>query len=142
MDRLGPTTCPLTGLASLSMLAVRLEQIYNHCHLSGVRPSEAYALLVIDPNLGDRPPLVRDAIRVLIADEVRRSFSASETQAEVGTRIAILAAHTNGLRRAGVSLVRRLQRMPVLSDCELVTWIRPLPDEPGELSRFVLDLGF
>ena len=139
--RIEPTTSPLTGLASVGMLTLALEQVYEHCRQRQVRPSEAFALLVLQAEFSDRSTLVRDALRVMVADELRRAFTGGETTAEVGNRFVILAAHTSGLRRTGLGVLRRLRRVPALKVMPLDAWIQPLPDHPGELTRFVLEIG-
>jgi hypothetical protein len=135
-------TDPLTGLASLAMLSLRLEEIYGHCRALGMRPSTAFALLVIEPDLGERTPLVRDAVRVLVADEATRTFSHGETVAVSGSRLIVLAANTAGLPRDGVGMVERLRQLTVLRDTPIASWIEPLPDEHVDTNRFVLDLAF
>ncbi len=139
--RVEPTTSPLTGLASVGLLTLALEHVYAHCQQRRVLPSEAFALLILETEFSDRSPVARDAVRVMIADEVRRTFTGGETIAEVGNRLVILGAHTSGLRRSAVGLLRRLRRVRVLKDTHLSAQIRPLPDDPGELTRFVLEMG-
>ena len=135
-------TDSLTGLASLGMLSLRLEEIYGHCEALGMRPSTAFALLVIEPNLGDRTPLVRDAVRVLVADEATRTFSHGETIAVSGSRLIVLAANTAGLPRDGVGMVQRLKQLAVLKETPIASWIELLPDEHVDTNRFVLELAF
>lgn len=135
-------TDALTGLASLGVLSLRLEEIYGHCEALGMRPSTAFGLLVIEPDLGERTPLVRDAVRVLIADEAIRTFSHGETIAVSGSRLIVLAANTAGLPRDGVGLVERLKQLAVLKDIQIASWIAQLPDEHVDTNRFVLELAF
>ena len=135
-------TDALTGLASLGMLSMRLEEIYGHCEALGMRPSTAFALLVIEPDLGERTPLVRDAVRVLVADEATRTFSHGETIAVSGSRLIVLAANTAGLPRDGVGMVERLKQLAVLKETPIASWIELLPDEHVDTNRFVLELAF
>jgi hypothetical protein len=135
-------TDALTGLASLGMLSLRLEEIYGHCEALGMRPSTSFALLVIEPDLGERTPLVRDAVRVLVADEATRTFSHGETIAVAGSRFIVLAANTAGLPRDGVGMVERLRQLSALKDASIASWIEQLPDEHVDTNRFVLELAF
>jgi hypothetical protein len=135
-------TDALTGLASLSMLSLRLEEMYGHCEALGIRPSMAFALLMIEPELGERTPLVRDAVRVLVADEATRTFSHGETVAVSGSRLMVLAANTAGLPRDGVGMVERLRQLAVLKETPIASWIEQLPDEHVDTNRFVLELAF
>ncbi len=132
----------LTGLASLGMLSLRLEEIYGHCEALGMRPSTSFALLLIEPDLGERTPLVRDAVRVLVADEATRTFSHGETIAVSGSRLIVLAANTAGLPRDGVGMVERLKQLAVLKETQIMSWIEQLPDEHVDTNRFVLELAF
>jgi hypothetical protein len=132
----------LTGLASLSMLSLRLEEIYGHCEALGMRPSTTFALLVIEPDLGRCTPLVRDAVRVLVADEAARTFSHGETVAVSGSRLLVLAANTAGLPRSGVGMVERLQQLAVLKEIHIATWLEPLSDSRANINSFVLDVAF
>jgi hypothetical protein len=138
----GLDTDALTGLASLSMLSLRLEEMYGHCEALGIRPSTAFALLMIEPELGERTPLVRDAVRVLVADEAARTFSHGETVAVSGSRLMVLAANTAGLPRDGVGMVERLRQLVVLKETPIASWIEQLPDEHVDTNRFVLELAF
>jgi GGDEF domain-containing protein len=135
-------TDALTGLASLGMLSLRLEDIYSHCEALGIRPSTAFALLMIEPDLNDRNPLVRDAVRVLVADEATRTFSHGETVAVSGSRFIVLAANTAGLPRDGVGMVERLRQLAVLKELHIASWMEPIPDEHVDTNRFVLELAF
>ncbi len=135
-------TDALTGLASLGMLSLRLEGIYGHCEALGMRPSTAFALFVIEPDLGERTPLMRDAVRVLVADEATRTFSHGETIAVSGSRLMVLAANTAGLARDGVGMVERLKQLAGLKDTMIASWIALLPDEHVDTNRFVLELAF
>jgi hypothetical protein len=135
-------TDALTGLASLSMLSLRLEEIYGHCEALGMRPSTTFAILVMEPDLGQCTPLVRDAMRVLMADEAARTFSHGETVAVSGSRLIVLAANTAGLPRAGVGMVERLQQLAVLKETQIATWLVSLPDDRADISSFVLDVAF
>jgi GGDEF domain-containing protein len=132
---------PLTGLYSLAQLIARLEEIYQHCANRNVTTSSAFALLVIEPDLDSVEPVVRDAVRVLLADEVRRSFAEAETQAAIGQRIVVLAAHTSGLSRAASGLARRLRRHGALKHRAIRMTIEPLPDDASRLAQFLVELG-
>jgi hypothetical protein len=132
----------LTGLASLGMLSLRLEEMYGHCEALGMRPSKAFALLMIEPDLAERTPLVRDAVRVLVADEATRTFSHGETVAVSGSRLIVLAANTAGLPRDGVGMVERLKQLAVLKEVSIASWMAALPDEHVDTNRFVLELAF
>ena len=136
------STDGLTGLASLTALSQRLDEIYGHCEALGISPSSTFALFVMDPDLGQRPALVRDAVRVLVADEAVRTFCHGETVAISGDRVIVLAALTAGLPRTGLGMVDRLHQLSVLKETQMMSWIEPLPDERVDISRFVLELAF
>jgi mRNA-degrading endonuclease toxin of MazEF toxin-antitoxin module len=135
-------TDALTGLASLGTLSLRLEEIYRYCETLGMRPSTAFALLLIEPDLSERTPLVRDAVRVLVADEATRTFSHGETIAVSGSRLIVLAANTAGLPRDGVGMVERLRQVAGLREIQIASRIEELPDEHVDTSHFVLELAF
>ena len=62
---------PTTGLARVSVLELRLRQVYEHCAALGVEPDLVYALVVVDASLVDHALFERNAARVALADEVR-----------------------------------------------------------------------
>jgi GGDEF domain-containing protein len=132
---------PLTGLYSLAQLITRLEEIYQHCADCNIATSSAFALLVIEPDLESVEHVAHDAVRVLVADEVRRSFAEGETQAAIGQRIVVLAAHTSGLTRAAAGLSRRMRRHSVLKHRAIRMSIEPLPDDLSHLAQFLVELG-
>lgn len=135
-------TDALTGLASVGQLGVRLNEMYEHCAALGVRPSNSFALFVMEPDFGHRSPLVRDASRVLIADEISRTFQHGETLAVSGERFIVLAANTPGFSRACTSMVDRLVQIPAVKNADITGWMEPLPDKQVDVSRFVLELAF
>jgi hypothetical protein len=133
-------TDPLTGLATPSVLALRMRQVYDQCAALGLDPRVAYALLVISVELPARSPLVRDAARVMLADRVAAVFATGETTCAAGDVICVLASRTPALHDALQDLVLQVRSLSVLEGAPILAWIEDLPAERGQLQAFLHDV--
>jgi hypothetical protein len=132
---------PLTGLATLPVLELRLRQIYDQCAALGVEATQAFGLIVVDADLAGRPPLVREAARVVLADRVTAAFHDGETVAEAHGPIVVLASRTSELADRVADLEESLGSLAVLGGAPLLIWVEPLPADASQLTEFVLDLA-
>ena len=123
-------TDALTGLATVSVLGLRLQQVHDQCAALGVDARQVYALVVIDVDLAGRPPLFRDAARVVVADRVAATFSTGETVCETGGPIVVLASRTPVLHAQLADLEIRIGGLAILESSPVLVWVEDLPDQP------------
>lgn len=131
---------PTTGLARVSVLELRLRQVYEHCAALGVDPDLVYALVVIDASLVDHPLFERNAARVALADEVRALFGTGETVAGHGDRVLVLVSRTPELDDRVAILEAAVHTHSLLRHDPIATWVERLPPHAEGLRRFVDDL--
>jgi len=128
---------PATGLVTLPVLRVRLDQVNDQCRALGLDPAAVYCLVVADLVVPGMGPLRRHALHASLAEEVRTVFHSGETSAIHSGRILVLASRTPELpARIGV-LERSAREHLVLRHRHLLTWIEPLPTEFVGLDAFL-----
>ena len=131
---------PTSGLARLSVLELRLRQVYDQCASLGVQPDLVYALVVVDASLLEHPPLERNAARVALASETRTLFAGGETIAIQGDRVLVLASRTPELTDRVAVLGAALHTHALLRHDPVSTWVERLPADAGALRAFLDDL--
>jgi hypothetical protein len=134
-------TDALTGLATVPVLGLRLQQVHDQCAALGVNAWQVYALVVIDVDLAGRPPLFRDAARVVVADRVAATFNTGETVCETGGPIVVLASRTPVLNAQLADLGTRISGLAILESSPVLVWVEDLPDQPDHIDQFLLDLA-
>ena len=134
-------TDALTGLATLSVLGLRLQQVHDHCASLGLESRHVYGLVVIDVDLTGRPPLFRDAARVVVADRVSAAFNTGETVCETGGPIVVLTSRTPSLPHQLAELEATIASLAILDTSPVLVWIEDLPDHPTRIEQFLLDLA-
>jgi hypothetical protein len=131
---------PTSGLARLSVLELRLHQVYEQCASLGLQPDLVYALVVVDASLLEHPPLERNAARVALASETRKLFAAGETIAIHGDRVLILASRTPELTDRVAILGAALHTHALLRHDPVSTWVERLPAQAVDLRAYLDDL--
>jgi hypothetical protein len=131
---------PTTGLARLSVLYLRLQQVYEQCGALGVDPDLVYALVVVDASLEDHPQLERNAARVAVANEAKTLFSTGETIVTHGDRVLVLASRTPELDDRVAVLDAALHSHALLRRDLIATWIERLPAHAKDLTPFIADV--
>jgi hypothetical protein len=131
---------PTTGLARLSILYLRLQQVYDQCQALGVEPDLVYALVVVDASLEEHPQLERNAARVAVANEAKALFSTGETVVAHGDRVFVLASKTHELDDRVTVLDAALHSHALLRRDLIATWIERLPAHARDLTPFLADV--
>jgi hypothetical protein len=130
----------LTGLALLPVLRMRLGQVYDQFAGLGIPARQVFCTAVIDVDLGDRPPLERDAAMVVVGDQVARVYSGGETAAVWGGRVLVLTSRTEATHETFRGLLVSLQGFPLLAGGRVMGWIEDLPPSTDDLDRYLGDL--
>ena len=134
-------TDALTGLATPPVLGLRLQQVHDQCRALDVDPRQVYGLVVVDVDLEGRPPLFRDAARVVVADRVNSAFQSGETVCETGGPIVVLASRTPALAAVMAELDVSLRALAMLEETAVLVWLEDLPAHPALIESFLLDLA-
>jgi hypothetical protein len=135
------TTNPVTGLATLPLLGLRLHQLYDQCRALGIDAPTAFGLLVVDLDLGALPPIIRDATRAVVADRVRATFHGGETICDADPAIVALVSRTPELNVRTTLLEGALHRIPELATAPALLWLETLPDGPDQIEHLLLDVA-
>jgi hypothetical protein len=134
-------TDALTGLSTPPVLGLRLRQVHEQCVALGLDARDVYALVIVDVDVAGRPPLFRDAVRVVVADRVAMSFRTGETVCETGGPIVVLASRVPELLTQMAELEATLRSLAILEETAVLVWLEDLPDDPGLIDRFLADLS-
>ncbi len=132
---------PATGLATLPVLRLRLEQVNDQCRSLGLEPTQVYSRVVADLVLADVGPLRRYALLASLADELRRLFTSGETLAVHEGRVLVLASRTPELPAVIGTLERRVREHDVLRHRHVLAWIEPLPADFDALDAYLTEVA-
>ena len=134
-------TDPNTGLPTVAVLGVRLRQVYDQCASLGIRTESAFSLLIADVELSAFPPLLREAIQLLMAERVRETFNSGETVCMASGTIVVLVSRTPDLPGRMALLEASLRTVSLLEDAPLVIWLEDLPPSPERIDHLLLDVA-
>jgi hypothetical protein len=131
----------LTGLSTPPVLGLRLRQVHEQCRALGLDPRDVYALVIVDVDLSGRPPLFRDAARVVVADRVATAFCTGETVCATGGPLVVLASRVPALLDQMADLEATLRSLAILEEMAVLVWLEDLPADPGLIDPFLADLA-
>ncbi len=136
---------PMTGLAILGYLQVRLEEVYRAGAAAGIPVNESHALVMVSVDtqghaLGRRLPMV------IVADGLRAVFDGGESLAVLSDWvIAVLCERERRLPRrvalAQSTAKRLLSSDDLVGDVQVRSWIEPLPSTVGMATQLVANLS-
>lgn len=136
---------PMTGLAILGYLQVRLEEVYRAGAAAGVPVNESHALVMVSVDtqghaLGRRLPMV------IVADGIRAVFDGGESLAVLSDWvIAVLCERERRLPRrvalAQSTAKRLLNSDELVGEVSVRSWIEPLPPTVGMATQLVANLS-
>jgi hypothetical protein len=134
-------TDPLTGLVTLPVLGLRLRQVHEQCDALAVDAAQVYGLVVIDVDLSGRPPLLRHAARVVVADRIAGAFHCGETVCETGGPFVVLVSRTPALAETVAGLEATITSLAILEAVPVMVWVEDLPRQTTDIDDFLLDLA-
>ena len=134
-------TDPLTGLATAPVLALRLQQVHDQCAALGLDARQVYALVVVDIDLVGRPPLFRDAARVVVADRIAATFDTGETICETGGPVVVLVSRTPRLDEQVAALEATIATLAILDTAPVLVWVDELPEHLAHIDRYLSDIS-
>ena len=132
---------PLTGLCTTPVLKIRMQQAFEQCASMGVEANWMYRLVIVDADILDCSTLEADAVMVVLADVVQRSFRAGETIAREAGRVFILANMSEHLFDDARLLLESCRKLSLLNASRVLAWVEDLPPEPAMVDRYFADLS-
>ena len=140
---------PLTGLASIDYLRVRLGEVYRAAEVDGRCVSDTHALVAVRLDLAGRVGWAKVTPLILAGDVLRTVFDGEQSLARVSSQAAV------ALTRREPLLPRRVQLLTELLDQRLHrdarrdaqpagpprVWIEPLPASHAAACDLVCELG-
>lgn len=136
----GASIDAVTGLATPSVLRLRLREIYQQCRAYGITPTEAYCLVVVDADTDDLAPFERDAVMITTAGVVGDVFHSGETIVRHRSRIIVLAGKSDSTRHRAAELAKALREAPITRSAEPFVWDDELPASTVDLDRQLREL--
>ena len=128
-----------TGLVTVMVLRLRLQELFQHAQAVGVPVSDSHSLLLIDVDLLGVPRMEADMLMACVAETVRDLFHQGETIARAGDRIFVLADHHEIVEQRAEILADRLRLDAATRRSRATVVIDQLP-RPELLERYVRDL--
>ncbi len=137
---------PLTGLASLDYLRIRLGEVYRGADAGGTDVSDTHALVVIAVDIAGRTGWDRVTPMLLAGDAMRTVFDGEHTHARLTDHMAVVLASREEMlpRRAQLlagMLADRLSDSPATATCAPRVWIERLPSSLSAAIAMIQELG-
>ena len=131
----------VTGLCTSSVLKLRLQQIFEQSATLDIEPSWLFRLVVLDADISDVTVLEADAVMVVLADLVQRTFTSGETIIRDGGRIFVLVSAGERLQAQLDQLLDDTRSRSLLNAARILGWIEDLPVDPAMIDRYMSDLS-
>jgi hypothetical protein len=130
----------VTGLATPTVLRLRLKEIYQHCRAFDVTTTDAYCFVIVDANTDDLAPFERDAVMVTTAGVVAEVFRQGETIVRHRSRVIVLASKSESTRQRAEGLGQALRAAPITRSADPQVWDEELPASTLELDQRLREL--
>jgi len=130
----------VTGLATPTVLRLRLKEVYQHCRAFGIVPTEAYCFVIVDAKTDDLAPFERDAVMITTAGVIGDVFHHGETVVRHRSRLIVLASNSESTRQRAEALRQALGAAPITRSADPHVWEGELPGSSIELDRRLRDL--
>jgi hypothetical protein len=129
---------PLTGLGTLPVLRMRLEQIYARARHDHLDPGVLYQLFVVDAD-GPEPGLASSTTLIALAARLRERFIRGETIVRAGRRLVVLCGRAPEVTVTIDATVSSLAT-DFRGDAAVLAWVEDLPAATAELDAFLADV--
>lgn len=131
----------VTGLCTMAVLKLRLQQVFEHCNTLDIEPSWLYRLVIIDADISDVTVLEADAVMVVLADLVQRTFVSGETIVRDGGRVFVLASATEPVQEDLDRMLDAAHELSLLQAARVLGWVEDLPVDATLIDRYMADLS-
>ncbi|HRE00091.1 MAG TPA: hypothetical protein PLV68_02260, partial [Ilumatobacteraceae bacterium] len=139
---------PVTGLCTVEVFRLRLNQVFDQCRSIGLEPNWLYRVVVVDTELGLNGESGRglgrfeaDAAMVVLAGLLQRHFTTGETISRAGGRIFVLANNTDDLHDRASTISALARDRSLLRAVRVIAWIEDLPATVRQLDDYIADLS-
>lgn len=130
---------PTTGLVTVMVLRLRLQELAQHAQVVGVPVGRTHLLVVVDVDLQELDRLDADLLMACVAETVRDRFHQGETVARADARILVLAERHDAVEQQVEILADRLRLESSTRRARATVVIDELP-QPELLERYLRDL--
>lgn len=130
---------PTTGLVTVMVLRLRLQELFQHAQAVEVPVSSSHLLVLVDVDLVDLPRLDADLLMACVAATVRDLFHEGETIARAGDRIMVLAERHDLVEQRAEILADRLRLDAATRRGHATVVLDELPGA-GLVERYLRDL--
>ena len=130
---------PTTGLVTLMVLRLRLQELFQHAQAVEVPVSASHTLLLVDVDLAELPRMEADLLMACVATTVRDLFHEGETIARAADRIMVLAERHDLVEQRAEILADRLRLDAATRRAHATVVIDELP-QADLLERYLRDV--
>lgn len=134
----------VTGLCTMAVLRLRLQQVFEQCAALGLEPNWLHRLVIIDADVADCTgisTLEADAVMVVLADLVQQRFVAGETIAREGGRIFVLVNNAEQITERLASVLEATRDRSLFRAARVIGWVEDLPAASAQIDRYMADLS-
>lgn len=132
---------PLTGLCTVAVLRLRLQQVFEQCATAGQAPNDVHRLVIVDSDIAGVHPFEADAIIVALADLIQQHVMPEETITRSGGRIAVLVDDAGRSNERLEQILDEVRLRPLLRAAQIIGWVEDLPASSTQIDRFLADLS-
>lgn len=116
----------LTGLSTLAVLRLRIEQVADQSAWMGVPLEQSYCVLVIDTDIAATDPFEAEIAMMAISEQLRSHYCAGETVARHGARILVLASNSERTRSQLLDVLADLRSLSLPATSRIFGWIEEM----------------
>ncbi len=127
----------LTGLATLPILRLRIEQLADQSAWMGIPFEQAYCLVIIDADIDTTDAFESELTMITLAERLRARYTAGETIARHGPRVLILTSNSERTRSQLIDVLADLRSLPLPSTTRVVGWIEEMTPGMGDGARVI-----
>lgn len=127
----------LTGLATLGVLRLRIEQVADQSAWLGVALEQSYCIVVIDTDVGATDVFESEIAMMSIAEQLRSHYCAGETITRFGGRILVLASNSERTRSQLLDVLADVRTLSLPSTTRVFGWIEDIVPDIREGTRII-----
>jgi GGDEF domain-containing protein len=128
---------PLTGLVTLPVLRLRIEQVADQSAWLGIPLEQTYCVALIDVDSAGADIFEAEVAMMLIAERLKAHFNAGETIARQGSRALVLTTNSERTRTALVELLVDVRSLALPPTTRVIGWIEELSPELHDHAKVV-----
>ena len=133
----------LTGLATLAVLRLRIEQVADQSAWMGIALEQSYCIVVVDTDIAATDVFESEIAMMSIADRLRSHYCAGETIARHAGRILVLASNSERTRSQLLDVLADMRSLSLPATTRIFGWIEEMStalSDGTKIAEFLTEL--